>query len=302
MDWLILSLISAAIFGGVMVLDKRLVDHVFPTVAGLNVAVAAAQLFTGALFLAVVLPRNGIPSGDAIVVSLITGVFWAGGLMAFFYGLHLTDVSRASSIWMASPIFAAVLAAIFLGERINALQWLAIIVVVGGTAVASYHPQRTGRAFISTHALVVLLGAAAITGAAFVWNKQATSLTGVWETQGLRNLSMGIVMGALAWRGGVVRELVTTLRRPSNFNLFFITEVVIAPAAAIIFVIAISLGPISFVSAVNSTRPLFVLLISSLLSTRFWNVLNEPLDRGTLALKGLSAVLIASGVTTLGLA
>lgn len=301
MDWLALSLISAAIFGAVMVLDKRLVDHVFPTVGGLNFAVAWAQLVTGALFLAVVLPRNGLPSGEAIVVSLICGVFWAGGLMAFFYGLRLTEVSRASPIWMSAPIFAAVLAATFLGERISVLQWSAIVVVVGGAALASYRPQRSGRSFISTRALVVLLGAAVLTGAAFVWNKEATELTGVWEVQGLRNLSMGAVMAAVSWRAGTLSEMVSTLRKAANFNLFFITEVVVAPAAAIIFVTAISRGPISLVGAVNSSRPLFVLLISSLLSTRLWNVLNEPLDRGTLVLKGLSALMIGAGVTTLGL-
>ena len=56
---------------------------------------------------------------------------------------------------------------------------------------------------------------------------------------------------------------------------------------------------VSLVSAVSSSRPLLVLLLSIALSTNAWNVLNESVDRQTLGLKALSTVLIVAGVVTL---
>jgi len=46
----------------------------------------------------------------------------------------------------------------------------------------------------------------------------------------------------------------------------------------------------------NSTRSLFVLAITLGLSTRFWNVLDEPMDRNTVTLKLASTALIVAGV------
>jgi uncharacterized membrane protein len=83
--------------------------------------------------------------------------------------------------------------------------------------------------------------------------------------------------------------------------MMFMTEGVLGPIAALSFVYALSVGPVSLVSTVASVRPLSVLIISAVLSTPAWNFLNEPLDRETIALKAISTALIVGGVITLGL-
>lgn len=299
MHWLSLSLLSAAIFAAVTVSDKQMFGRVYRSANGLNFLVAVVNIVTGAVFLAIILPFNGMPSDYAVLVAVGSGVFWALGLTLFFYGLQVTEASRAVPIWMSAPIFAAILAGIFLGERITVLQWVAIIVVVVGAALASYKPLPGRNEFISVKSLAVLLLAAALTGAAFVVNKEATDSTGVWEVQGFRNLVMGAIMAVLAWRPGLVRELARSMRKPSHSGQFIATEGIAAPFAAFLLILAIESGPVSLVSAVSSARPIFLLLLTTLLSTRYWNLLNEPLDRGTLAVKGVSVVAITAGVGAL---
>ena len=84
--------------------------------------------------------------------------------------------------------------------------------------------------------------------------------------------------------------------------MLIITEGVLAPIALVILAASISRGPVSLVSAVAATRPLFVLILASVLSTRVWNIMSEPLDRGTLTLKAASTVLMVGGLVALGLA
>jgi hypothetical protein len=61
------------------------------------------------------------------------------------------------------------------------------------------------------------------------------------------------------------------------------------------------LGPVSLVATAMSTRPLFVFVLSVLLSSRAWRLPDEPLDRETLPTKLVSAAMIVSGVSAISL-
>ena len=109
-------------------------------------------------------------------------------------------------------------------------------------------------------------------------------------------------MLAIAWRPSMHSELLATLRRGRAVGAVFVTEGVMGPLAALTFVVALSKGSVGVVSATVSSIPLLVLLISMALSTKAWNVLNEPLDRQTIGLKAVATVLIVAGVITLAVA
>ena len=90
----------------------------------------------------------------------------------------------------------------------------------------------------------------------------------------------------------------------SSFNsggLMVLTEGVIAPFAAVITMWAIMLGPVSLVVTLLSARPLFVFLLSAVLSTRLLRLLDEPLDRATLSVKAVSIAMIVAGVITISI-
>jgi len=59
---------------------------------------------------------------------------------------------------------------------------------------------------------------------------------------------------------------------------------------------AVFARPASIAATLFATRPLFVLVISGLLSTRYWNILNEPFSRDVLPAKLLFTTMIVAGV------
>ena len=78
--------------------------------------------------------------------------------------------------------------------------------------------------------------------------------------------------------------------------MLIFAEAVLAPIAMIAMLRSLALGPVSLATTLLSTRPFFVLIISGILSTKYLNLLNEPIDRRTLPIKFVSIGLIFIGI------
>jgi drug/metabolite transporter (DMT)-like permease len=83
--------------------------------------------------------------------------------------------------------------------------------------------------------------------------------------------------------------------------LLFLAEFSLGPLAIMLNVAAINLGPVSLVSTITATRPLFVFIFGTLLSTSAFPLLDEPLDRRTLAVKLVAIVMVVGGIAMLTL-
>ena len=62
---------------------------------------------------------------------------------------------------------------------------------------------------------------------------------------------------------------------------------------------AISSGPISVVSALIGTRPIFVFLYSTILSSSMFKVMDEPLERKTITTKIIAIGMVVAGIATI---
>jgi len=300
LDWIVVSLLSTALFALVTILDKRLVASEFPTASSFNLGFGFLQFYIAAVGFTVVSQTVGFDGGAGIPWSIVSGFLWALGLFTFFHGLRYEDASRATTIQMTAPVYTSAVAVVFLGEILSLSQWLMIILVVAGAALISVKPHAGGLRFASAKALTILFVAAFIISMAFIATDQATDRASAWAVQPWRAISMATTLMVLTLRPGAWADLKTVLARPKPSLMLFATEGVMAPIAALLFIWAVALGPVSLVSTVTSTRPLMVLILTTVLSTKMWNVLGEPLDRQTLGLKITSTLMIVAGVIGLG--
>ena len=123
--WIILALTAAATLAVVNLTDKRLLDHHLPGLSTLYlwVALALAAYIAGAIVI-FGLPRDTAPA--IVLVALASGFSLGVGYALIFVGLKVAEASRAVAISQIYPIFVALLAVIFLGERLVPMQWAAI--------------------------------------------------------------------------------------------------------------------------------------------------------------------------------
>jgi drug/metabolite transporter (DMT)-like permease len=102
------------------------------------VSVCVAGLFIGDLV------APGTTLGWFGIVS--AGAAFCLGLGLFFAAIPTIDVARASLIAIVEPLFAILLAMALFGERLGALQWIGVAIVLLGLALLELPPNTLGKA------------------------------------------------------------------------------------------------------------------------------------------------------------
>lgn len=99
--------------------------------------IAFFRAFLGIFVLApVVLRDRGASLRTAnLKLHAVRGVLNAGAMLSFFYGLSITPLAQVTALGFSAPLFATVLAVIFLGEVVRARRWTAIVIGFIGTLI-----------------------------------------------------------------------------------------------------------------------------------------------------------------------
>lgn len=147
-------------------------------------------------------------------LQILRVVLGATESLLFYVAVSYLPLADTMTIWLAAPVWAVVLAALLLGERVNAARWLTVVVGFVGVAVAL---DPSGAA-LSLPALIALLGSI-LFGALMIagrrlrgtpdvvlvgWQTFATFLIGVallpfgWVTPTLADLALLALLGVVA--------------------------------------------------------------------------------------------------------
>lgn len=81
-------------------------------------------------------------------------------MFAFYYALATTPLAQVSALAFSSPIFATIMAMLFLGEVVRLRRWIAILVGFAGVFVA-FFPDLRASGTVSPGSISVLLSSAA---------------------------------------------------------------------------------------------------------------------------------------------
>ena len=296
--WALVAVASAACFAAVSVIDKRILDHHLPSISAFYLWITLTMI----VYIAIVLGVTGIPwdaPGDRLLVTFISGLCLGAGLAFMFVGLKLEEASRAIAIAHVYPVYVALLAVTFLDETLSPVQWAAIVLVVLGTMQVSLHGVQ-GRSLLRPgRGAPFLLIAGVGQGIGYFAAKYALEELSIWTVFSFQQLGLLLVFGLFA-RPEAWRELISALRDRNTLVLMLAGETALPVVAILLSLLAASLGPISLVAAFLATRPLFVFIATTILSSTRWRFLEESLTPGSLALKFTAIVMIVAGVGVLG--
>ena len=303
MHWISLAISSTVLFSIVAVLDKKLLARYIQDVRTFYFGVGAFQLIVS-LIVFLINPWESNPSTFTFFVGLSSGIVWALGLMTMFFGMSKLEVSRVIPISHTYPVFVAVMATSFLGETLSFIQYCSVLLTVLGAGLLARSGVLSADTSKKKHDikiyLLVLLGSV-LTAVANVTYKYALSEIEFCNLFAMRSFGLFFVLAI----GGLHAKLIFEVKnfwwnREARY-LFILVEFITAPMAMILMLAALAEGPVSMASTLFSTRPLFVLIIGGLLSTQYWNILNEPLTRETMPTKLLFTTMIVLGVCGLTL-
>lgn len=135
----------------------------------------------GFLVLLPVMARTGIPRmrTGRLAVHGLRGVLNATEMLLNFLGLSLTPLAKATALGFSSPLFAALLAALFLGEAVRLRRFGALVFGFAGALVV----LRPGAVDIEVGSMLIL-------GYAFIWGWAMVVIKSLARTESTMTLTL----------------------------------------------------------------------------------------------------------------
>ena len=263
MNWTSAAILSAAIMAAVNVISSHLLSRRMPSLRVFLLAPGIIQL-SYALLTFYLFP---FPEGVAmrpIWAAVASGIFRTAAVLIMLYYFKREEVSRVIPVIYIYPVFVAIMAVPLLGEALSYLQWLAVIIVVAGAVVVSAEKSPATTGWLSRTALH-LFAAGLLFAVADVANKYALGYISFWNGYSITAICMSSTFWIISMRPRMLRQLRDMKQKKLTLTMLFTNEL-IAPSAVILSFWAMQRGPVSLVSTIIGSRPVFVAIFSLILS------------------------------------
>jgi len=136
-NWVTLSLLYTFLGGALVnVLNGHFISKRLPELRSFLFIIGTPPLIAGvALLLCFPFPQD-VEIG-IILLAVIAALLRTIASIMMYYMVKHEEITRVSSLGSVSPIFVAILAAVFLGDTISSPQLFAILIVVVGVIAIS---------------------------------------------------------------------------------------------------------------------------------------------------------------------
>lgn len=254
-------LFTAVLWGLGPIPAKRGLDH-----GGGPFLIATVIVLTGNVIFwsAVLVTTSGEPFSR--VPAQGVGLFLAAGLigtvlgrLADYTGVDRVGTSIARAVASTSPLFATVLAFVFLGELITSRQAVGVVIVVAGISVLTFSRGGDVEGWRARDVLFPL-AAAIFFAIGYVIRRYGLVTTPATALEGTALNEAAALIGLFAYliaRGGV-----DTLVAPVKTYSYFLVTGVLSSIGLLSFFVGLNLGRVAIVSSLVGTSPLFTTVFS----------------------------------------
>jgi len=295
MSWVNTALLSAAVFGAVNILDSHLLSKRMPSLRAFLLPIGIFHLIYS-LVLLHLFPLPQDTSTGILAVAVASGVLRTASVTIMLYTLKREEVSRVVPIVYTYPIFVAIMAVPLLGESLHFLEWLAIIIVVAGAVILSSRQTQSGSTNRLSKSFFLLFGASLLLAIVDITSKYVLGYISFWNLFSINALCMSTILLLVSMRPRILKQLINMKQRNTALALLILNEF-LAPIAIVLSLWAIERGPVSLVSTITGSRPIFVVIYALILSRAAPTFLDWQPGRGLLALRLMATVMIVSGIT-----
>jgi drug/metabolite transporter (DMT)-like permease len=289
-EWFYFALLSSILISGVNIVDKILIsDYKIPPLVYVLVisATSLMPLVTLLFFQLTALPLT------ILAFTILVGFVRIYYTLPYFKALTVEEVSRVIPLLQLTPVFVLILSGLILRETLKPQDYVAFgLLVLGGTLFAI---RLTKGIRISLAFYLMILSS-------FLLAVYSVALKYLFSVQDFYTIFIWVQIAGFITFFQFISfrpfrdSLATTRKRTSKtIGVVLVAEQAIAYVSVFAYNYAIAHGPITLVSSVGATQPLFVLIFATVLSYRFPRVLREELTRMDVGLKALGLVAIFAG-------
>lgn len=299
MNWVNTAMLGAIVLGVVNIIDSHLLSKRMPSLRAYLFPVSIITLIYGS----VLFTLFPIPEGTStltLLVTLASGFLRGAAVIIMLHTLRKEEVLRVIPVVYTYPVFVAIMAIPILGESLVYLQWLAVIIVVAGAVMVSIRRESIGKGAWLGKSFALLLGSSLLMAAANIASKYALAYISFWNMYCLSAFCMSFLYLLISVRPNVFNELHNMQRRDSAMGLLMFNETLALIGVVLLFW-AMERGPVSLVSTIIGTRPIFVFIFTVILSRVSPMFLEWHWTRAILVLRVTAIAMIVAGVAIIHL-
>ncbi|MBB6646011.1 EamA family transporter [Halobellus ruber] len=221
---------------------------------------------------------------SAFVVSGLCGTSLAW--LLWFRGIDRVGASVSNVVFYSQPLFAVLLAALLLGERVTATVAVGVALIVGGITLLSLSGDRAVGSW-NLSSLLFPLGAAVLAAGGTVLNRFGFSISAVTPLEAATvNLTsaLPLMVGYALVRQ---RSVFTGVGRS---DLYFVGSGLANAAALFTMFAALETGSVVLVAPIVGTSPLFTTLFASMMIPDVERVTRRTVVSAALTVAGVAAI------------
>jgi uncharacterized membrane protein len=286
MLWAIFALLAAFVHSIVNIVDKIAVskemkDPIFATAIFGGIMFVAFGLI--GFFVDIMIPYT------FILASFIAGIFSWFAVYLYYKILIKEEVSKFMPILSLGPLFVMTIAYFFLNEVLTMLDYVGIFVLVSGAFIMSLKEFKLK--FGLKEGFLIILATILLFSLEKIAIKFASLSVSIWPVMFWAGIGEGIVaFFAFILHKAHIKGKV----RKKGVEHLIIANVLTILGAALAF-IAISLGPVSLVSAISKVQMLFIFLGTTMLTKFYPRILKEKFTKKIIIQKIIAIALIIAG-------
>ena len=292
MEWFILVLIASMVWPLGNIIDKIFLTKYVKNPFSYQIL---CGITNGSLIFLLLLFTPVSFTYPWFVLGIIFGIFGWAIFMFYNKAVMTEEISRVVPLMYLNPIFILPLAIIFLNEVLVFSKYLGVLLLVIGAISISYKKLKKTKKSISSAIKSILIFDFLI-ACYGVMIKYLLGFLDYWSV--LFWVNIGGMLGAFLFlsaskmRKNFISDISKLGKKSLVFRYFGSSTYY---GGIIPYYMALSIGPVSLITGVNSIQPFFVLLYATIISLFMPKILKEKIDKSIISLKVLAIFLIVSG-------
>ncbi len=293
MDWFFLSVLGASALAVTGIIDKFILSkYVHNPLAYLAALVVMQQMLIAVipfyLGWGFVYPQTFY----AMAAGSCQVVLWSAYLLA----LHVEETSRVAAMVYVFPVFVFLGAFLLLGETLSAEDYAGGALLVCSALLISYRPAERGSPAIISPALKYMAVFWIFSAAYALAAKYLLAFMNEWHLILWSSLGSLLAVLPVLYREPVRSEFAAYFSRGPFLLSALLADELFDFLGRGAFIFAYAAGSVALVSSVAALQPFITLIYVVLLGLFVPGILQEELDRKTVALKTIAILLIVVGV------
>lgn len=298
MIWVVFAVLSHFFWAWVNIGEKYLVEKKFK-----NPFVYLVVAFWVGPIVLIGLPFVDfyLPSSIVLLEIFSAAFLFVIGCSFYIKAIQVEEVSRINILWNLIPFFNLVLGWFLIGEKLTIIEFLAFVILISASLVASVHFNK-GKMKISK-AFVLMIFACLFISMCDVFLKIATKDISFSLAFIYLSIFTTLISFVYFFSPKFRLDFYEQKKSLSLKLIFLVIGVNILSKIGLLFSIwSLSLGPIALVTSLEGLQVIFVFIIIILFSIFAPKVLREELDRKNIMLKLLAMLLMICGILVLAFA